>query len=213
MSWVGLLGIVASCLLIGPDSAFPGPWAVVPVVATALVVAAGVGGTPRFVGILSNRASQYVGKISYSLYLFHFPVIILLAAVMRADGISYYATAIVLMSALSVLSFHFVEDRIRRSNWLLRASAPAGHRRPTRRRMGPWRKAGLIALAGWTVATLAVSAYVLQSRRLDQPAPVAGDAAAVAGSIAGAGVRAAARRGRPGRTDHFSARGDPVAGP
>jgi len=114
-SWLLLGGmglIAAGMFLITPAMAVPGPWSAVPVAGALGVLAAGIGGQPRHSGVLTNPAAMYVGQISYSLYLWHFPVIVLLAALLPAGPMSLLATAVV-MIAVSVGSFHLVEERFR----------------------------------------------------------------------------------------------------
>ncbi|MBM4634503.1 acyltransferase family protein [Rhodococcus hoagii] len=119
MSYLGLAGVVASLFLITESTQFPGPGAALPVLSTALVVAAFHGADARAVPWLTNPAAQYFGKTSYSLYLWHWPVIVVLAAVMPGDT-TYYVVAAVLALVLSHLSFTYFEDPIRRSKWLER---------------------------------------------------------------------------------------------
>ena len=123
LAWVGLGGMVASLWLVSSSSAFPAPAAALPVLATALVIAAGTFEEPhrqqRRLWPLTNRVSGYVGDISYSLYLWHFPVIVLLAAMMD-PGHVYEATCVVLILALSVASYHVVEQPLRSSPFLVR---------------------------------------------------------------------------------------------
>ncbi|MDJ0347962.1 acyltransferase family protein [Cryobacterium sp. PH29-G1] len=119
LAWLGLVLIVASLVLISRDSMFPAPWGLLPVAGAALVIAAGIGQpAQRLLFPLTNPVSRYIGKISYSLYLWHFPVVILLATIFATDSPLYLPLALVLMVALSVFSFHFVEDPVRRSLWL-----------------------------------------------------------------------------------------------
>ncbi|MDQ7903113.1 acyltransferase family protein [Phytohabitans sp. ZYX-F-186] len=118
LGWIGLAGILVSLFVVPPSPGFPAPWGALPVLATALVIAAGQGGEQRYLWPLTNRVSRYVGDVSYSLYLWHFPVVILLAAVLPTDSARYYVVALVLMAVLSVSSYHLVEDPIRRSSWL-----------------------------------------------------------------------------------------------
>lgn len=117
MSYVGLAGAVASLFVISADTMFPGPWAALPVLSTALVIAAFVGADVRAVPHLTNPVAQYIGEVSYTLYLWHWPVIILLAAVM-APGPVYYVVAIVLALALTAVTYRYFENPIRRSEWL-----------------------------------------------------------------------------------------------
>lgn len=73
LGWAGLLAILAALFVVSPERAFPAPWAALPVLATALVVAAGTGVRQQRLAPLTNPVSQYLGDISYSLYLWHFP--------------------------------------------------------------------------------------------------------------------------------------------
>ena len=52
------------------------------------------------------------------MYLWHFPVIILLAALILDGTWTYYLTAVVLFGLLAVFSFHLIEDPVSRSAWL-----------------------------------------------------------------------------------------------
>ena len=86
LSWAGLGVITVGLLLISEGSVgFPAPWALLPVTGAALVIAAGVGREPAL-RFLCNPASVYVGNISYSLYLVHWPVIVILGALMPHGG-------------------------------------------------------------------------------------------------------------------------------
>ena len=115
LSWLGLSLIAAAMVLIDGSAGFPAPWAVAPVAGAALVIAAGVGREPDLQGFLRNRVSTYLGDISYSLYLVHWPVIVLLAAVM-ASNVYYYASALALTFGLAVALHHFVEDPLRHAS-------------------------------------------------------------------------------------------------
>ena len=84
LAWVGLGGMVASMFVINPDSVWPAPFAVLPTLATATVLAASTGRAAKHNWLLTNLASGYIGDISYSLYLWHFPIIVLTAYVMDA---------------------------------------------------------------------------------------------------------------------------------
>jgi peptidoglycan/LPS O-acetylase OafA/YrhL len=74
LGWTGLVLIGISFVTVSETYGFPGWVAAVPVVGSAMVVGAvgSVGGT--FSRILAHPAAVYVGKRSYSLYLWHWPV-------------------------------------------------------------------------------------------------------------------------------------------
>jgi peptidoglycan/LPS O-acetylase OafA/YrhL len=120
LGWIGFAGIVVSVFTINDGMAFPAPWAALPVLATGLVIVAGTGGEQRFLWPLTNPVSGYIGNVSYSLYLWHFPVIILLAAVIPATEPMYMYVAVVLMSVLSVASYQFIERGVLESNFLVK---------------------------------------------------------------------------------------------
>ena len=161
MSVGGLALIAASLLVINTNSPFPGPWAALPVAGAAMVLSAGVGEQPRYAWVLTNPASVYLGKISYSLYLWHFPAIVMLTAFVAEGTLDYYLWAIVTMAVLAVASFHLVETPAR-------VGRRPVHQSSKRARVTKLRAAGFTALGMLTVCTLVVAVYALQQT----PAPV-----------------------------------------
>lgn len=172
LCYLGLAGIGASLFLITTTSAFPGPWAALPVAAAALVIAAGAGGTSRGMWPLTNPASVYVGNISYSLYLWHFPVIVLLATLVPHGSLTYDAWAIALVVVLSVASFHLVENPIRNSAWLAPDRKRSLPPRNTSHRSRP-RTAGLVLLWTWSAAVVVAAVVVAQVKGIDAAAGAA----------------------------------------
>ncbi|WP_449282511.1 acyltransferase family protein [Leucobacter sp.] len=78
-AWIGLAGIAAAAILYTDTTPFPGYTALLPVLATALVIAAQEPETswsPR--ALLAARPMQWLGDVSYGAYLWHFPLIVLL---------------------------------------------------------------------------------------------------------------------------------------
>jgi peptidoglycan/LPS O-acetylase OafA/YrhL len=116
----GLIGIVASALVIGPSTAYPGSAMGWPVIATALVITAGCANVRTAVGrLLALRPMQWLGARSYSLYLWHWP---LLAIAGRYDPnpLSRWQVSGLLVVAVvaSALSYRLVENPIRRARFL-----------------------------------------------------------------------------------------------
>lgn len=179
LAYIGLGGIGASMFLVTPEVGFPAPWALLPVLSTGLVIFAGVGGDQPYLWPLTNRVSGYVGEISYSLYLWHWPVIILLLAVIPGGTVAFYAWALVLMVGLSVASFHLVEDPLRRAQWIVGRSRS----RRRRGRLAPgWGTVGLVAIGALTVVM--VVALFTKDRSLPDLPPTANPATGVDGSPA-----------------------------
>ncbi len=124
LSWTGLAVIFTSVFIISESSSgFPAPWALMPVAGSAMVIAAGVAQEPTHQYFLTNPISVYIGNISYSLYLVHWPVIVILAALTPRNA--YYSVGVIALSlGLAISSYHFVENPLRYANWrLIRAKA------------------------------------------------------------------------------------------
>ena len=128
-AWVGLAGIIVSSFVINGSTPFPGSAAMLPVAAVALVIFCGIGATDHsYIPALTNPVSGYIGRISYSLYLWHFPAIVLVGAVIAPSTARFYLLAGGIGVLCAVLSFHLVEDPIRRRAW--RTKRTAGDRSP-----------------------------------------------------------------------------------
>ncbi len=142
VSALSLAAIVVSAFLVRSAPGFPAPWAALPVLAATVLIIAGLGGPVGRWGVaLTNPLSRYVGRISYSLYLWHWPVILVVATLVPDSPWLKYSIAIFAMSGLSVASYHFVESPIRRLTF--RRSA---QRRPWLGRLAGARRPALAAL-------------------------------------------------------------------
>jgi peptidoglycan/LPS O-acetylase OafA/YrhL len=146
---IGLVGVLVALFVVPSSSGFPAPWALLPTLATAAVLAAGAGVTGRSLLPLTNPVSQYVGDLSYSLYLWHFPVVVLIVTVVARDSAAYWLGSLVLIFGLSAASFHLIEEPARRASWFVRRP---GHRPvPARgwlRYVAACAATGLLAAAG-----------------------------------------------------------------
>jgi peptidoglycan/LPS O-acetylase OafA/YrhL len=122
LGWLGLVTIVAVSVQFSVGTSFPGYTALLPVVATMFVINAGAGGTtggPAL--ILRAKPLQWIGARSYAIYLWHFPILVMSAAKWGDGGkIASLSpiTRIVLLGgsvALAAVSYHYVENPVRRS--------------------------------------------------------------------------------------------------
>lgn len=105
---VGLLCIAVS-LVITPISQFPFPWAIVPTVGTLLTISGVVGQVGLPAKILSNAMVVFVGRISYSLYLWHWPVIVLMRWTIGVESQVQFIVAFTLAITFAVLSYFGIE--------------------------------------------------------------------------------------------------------
>ncbi|WP_394253291.1 acyltransferase family protein [Arthrobacter pityocampae] len=110
--WSGLGLILASALVFDEATPFPGYLAAVPVLGTALVIASGPESpawSPNT--LLGVSPVQTLGNISYSLYLWHWPIIILLPSIIdRTLGTPDLLGALLLSIVLAGLTKKYVED-------------------------------------------------------------------------------------------------------
>lgn len=122
--WLGYGMIMYSAVSYNEQTFFPGVAALVPVIGTLLVIGSGPDGpvwSPNT--LLAVRPVQFVGDISYSLYLWHWPLLIVAPAVL-SQSLGDLAKMVLLVMALglSYLSKVFVEDPGR--SRLLRGAPP-----------------------------------------------------------------------------------------
>jgi len=124
LSWAGLIGIGFSIPLAAAVDYFPGWVAAIPVLATAAAIAGGDTTDRGAQLLLRRRPLQWVGEHSYSLYLWHWPVLVLGAGLVgRTLGWSETIAAIALTFALSALGFKLIEHPLRRSPRLIQRPA------------------------------------------------------------------------------------------
>ena len=117
LSAFGMFFIVCACLQFNDATPFPGTPALVPVLGSVFIIVAGtLWHGPTVVGrLLSVRPLQIVGNWSYSLYLWHFPVLVL-AELQLGRELRWWEQALLVALAfvLAGLSYHYVEEPFRR---------------------------------------------------------------------------------------------------
>jgi peptidoglycan/LPS O-acetylase OafA/YrhL len=172
LGWAGLAMVVASAFVLNGSMAFPGALALLPAGGAVALIAGGSAaarlGPAR---LTSARPMVFIGGVSYSLYLWHWPIIALWTARRGHSPGALAGPAIVAASVLLAwLTKVFVEDRVRTASLL------SGH---------SWR-----SLA--TTLTVAVPVILVSVFIVGEPAPFQGNlgpgypgAAALTDSVSG----------------------------
>jgi len=118
MSGVLLIGL--GIALLGPPATFPGVNALLPTLGAALVIQGGRGGESLVSRLLGSSPLVGLGLISYSLYLWHWPMLVF-AQALEPDELTMTArgTIALLSCGVAYLSWRFVERPFRTGEWLL----------------------------------------------------------------------------------------------
>ncbi len=145
----GLLLVLAAFVAFDDQTTFPGAMVAVPVVGSLVLIAFGRTTFLERAGAFAPVA--HVGRVSFSIYLWHFPLIVLLPHVTGHPLTTVDKIGIALASlALATVSTLWIEDKVRFSPRLL------GTRRPA--------TVGIVSLAMMSLALVA-TALPLQAAR------------------------------------------------
>ncbi|WP_395449360.1 acyltransferase family protein [Aminobacter sp. UC22_36] len=153
MGWIGIASIATAYLTVSETDPFPGFIALLPVAGTAMLLLSGARQSP--VGpaaLLSLPPFQWTGKLSYSLYLWHWPVIVYATILWPDLALTGRLACLLATVALSYLSYRFVENPVRSNGWL---SA------------GAVRSLGLAAVLTSVGVTLSYGVSLLAARSVD----------------------------------------------
>ena len=114
-SIVGLGIIIFSVGFYTEETLFPGATALAPVLGASLIIYSGIGGGASIISkFLSLKPIVYIGLISYSLYLWHWPLIVFVKYLIFRDLTPLEITGIILATFLiSALSLKFIEQPFR----------------------------------------------------------------------------------------------------
>jgi peptidoglycan/LPS O-acetylase OafA/YrhL len=120
--WLGIAGLVSLALcgvLMTNSAGFPGYIAAIPVLATVATLQVGAGAPRSLVARSLNwRPLQYLGGISYALYLWHWPVLMIAHEILSNSSAAVRAVCIVLSVVLAAITHVTVENPIRSNSFL-----------------------------------------------------------------------------------------------
>lgn len=107
MEWLGLVLIVLGILLLNEHLLWPSYLAIIPVLGTMLII-----WSNQQSFITNNLLFQWLGKISYSVYLWHWPIVVLLLTSGLATNPLYIIIGIIASLLLGNLSYLLIEKRV-----------------------------------------------------------------------------------------------------
>jgi len=115
MGWAGLGVILWACTQLSATTLYPGVAALLPTFGAALVIGAGcvapAHGCGRVLGLSPMRA---IGRISYSWYLWHWPVLVLAPVLLgHSLGLAARLAAAVISGGLAVVTLRLIENPLR----------------------------------------------------------------------------------------------------
>ncbi|KEY88675.1 hypothetical protein PC358_05955 [Pseudomonas capeferrum] len=123
---VGLAMVAGAVVLLDEKNGFPGIRSVIPSVGAALLILAGTNQASPLSKILGNSAARYIGLRSFSLYLWHWPVLAFYRYAYGEPTLAGGLACAALMVLLTLISYHLIETpfRSRSPMWLLTKAGP-----------------------------------------------------------------------------------------
>ena len=114
LSWVGFGSLVYALATFTESMPYPSFWAVIPTLATALIVASGVNLNPySFEYIFGKNIFQFVGKVSYSWYLVHWPLFVIFLLAGERNDLKDQVGIVIVSFVLAIVSYCLIENPIR----------------------------------------------------------------------------------------------------
>ncbi|BDZ42879.1 acyltransferase [Paraoerskovia sediminicola] len=123
VGWLGLATLATGALLLNAELPWPGAWALVPTLGTAAVIVAGFSlgrGAPAH--LLGWAPLVWIGGLSYSLYLWHWPLLIAAENIWGELGQKKGLLVVLLAVIPAWLSLRFVENPARHARSLARSN-------------------------------------------------------------------------------------------
>jgi peptidoglycan/LPS O-acetylase OafA/YrhL len=112
---VSTIAILLTVWIMDENSLFPGFWALIPTLGAVCILQAGMDSYLN-ANLLASKPFVFIGKISYPLYLWHWPLLVFSRYLYPSGSKSIFANTFFIVGLavlLSVLTYHFVENKIR----------------------------------------------------------------------------------------------------
>jgi peptidoglycan/LPS O-acetylase OafA/YrhL len=122
LSLCGISGIMVSALVLNSSTHYPGSAVALPVISTALLIASGCANQRTLVGrALAARPMQWIGARSYSLYLWHWPFLVIAAEYWGHDLSAIQNIGLLLLAlAATAITYRLIENPVRHARVLAR---------------------------------------------------------------------------------------------
>jgi hypothetical protein len=121
VAWAGLATVLVAAVTFGATTRHPGPISLLPVLGTVVVLMAGARDAGTGVGrVLSAGWLQWVGRLSYSWYLWHWPLLVLGQVAFPHGGAPLRLLLVALSLGLAAATLRLVENPIRYNRSLAR---------------------------------------------------------------------------------------------
>ena len=113
--WLALAAVLAAAFVYNAQTPYPGSAAALPVVGAAVLIACGCCVVQRGAGVLLGvRPLQFAGRMSYSWYLWHWPMLVIAPMILgHALGWPERLTVVVLSLAAAIITFKLIENPAR----------------------------------------------------------------------------------------------------
>ena len=120
LGWLGLFAVIASGIFTKATSPFPSWPALLPTVGAALLIVGGSQASKLSPSkLLGGTIIQFLGKVSYSLYLWHWPLLVLPLAIKGVPLTIYERAALALIAIPIAYATHrWIEDPLRRGKFI-----------------------------------------------------------------------------------------------
>lgn len=115
--------LIGLAFIFSDHGSFPFPWAILAVSGALFLIAASVnkaGNGSTMQALIENPAMVYIGKLSYSLYLWHWPVYAFFRWTIGMESPRQIAGAVSFTAILSIISYYFLEIPARKNHFAVR---------------------------------------------------------------------------------------------
>jgi peptidoglycan/LPS O-acetylase OafA/YrhL len=112
--WIGVILIAYAIFFYDANTSFPGLGAIPPCLGAALVIFSGESKLSLVGQMLAFKPVAFIGLISYSLYLWHWPLLVFSKYPFNYEGWKIRAAMLVASLALAILSWRFIETPFRK---------------------------------------------------------------------------------------------------